>query len=117
MSYTELSSVLKLPDPINHLCSLTGSQISKKHFTYCSVQIQKSYAEDQMIQDMILRARLCGTGLVTHPGWLIRFHQINMTAWKGFVPFRYQLSTGISAGLAFECFCMIHRVGRTGLVR
>ena len=29
------------PDPINHLCSLTGEQISQQHFTYRSVQILK----------------------------------------------------------------------------
>jgi len=29
------------PDPINHVCSLTGKYISKIHFTYCPVQIYK----------------------------------------------------------------------------
>ena len=29
------------PDPINHLCSLTGKQISEKYFTYRSVQMFK----------------------------------------------------------------------------
>jgi len=29
------------PDPINHVCSLTGKYISKINFTYCPVQIYK----------------------------------------------------------------------------
>jgi len=54
----------------------------------------KSCAEVRMLQDLILRTRLCGTGFITHPGWLIHFLQINMIGWKCFAPLRYQLSKG-----------------------
>ena len=37
------------PDPINHVCSLSGSQISGNYFTYPSVQTFKSCAKDQML--------------------------------------------------------------------
>jgi len=38
----------------------------------------RNYHHPQMLQDLILCARLCDTGLITHPSWLIYFHQINM---------------------------------------
>ena len=72
----------------------------------------KSCAKDQMLQDLILRAPYCDTGFITHPGWLIHFHQISMIRWKCFVPVRNQLWKGILAWLALQYFCMIHRVGR-----
>ena len=33
----------------------------------------KSCAEDEMLQDLILRTRLCGIGFITQTGWLIHF--------------------------------------------
>ena len=56
------------PDPINNVCSLSNLQISRNSFTYYSVQIFKSCAEDQMIQDLILRTRLCGIGYIAQHG-------------------------------------------------
>ena len=53
------------PDPINHLCSLTGKQISENHFTYRSVQYVKSCSGDFILQNLILCTRLCGTGFIT----------------------------------------------------
>jgi len=63
------------PDPINHLCSFSGIQIFENHFTYHSVQIFKPCAEDQMLQDLILRTRLCGTAFILNMverAWLNR---------------------------------------------
>ena len=53
------------PDPLNHVCSLSGSQISGNYFTYPSAQTFKSFAKDQMLQDLILRTRSCVTGFIT----------------------------------------------------
>ena len=53
------------PIPINYVCSLSGCQISANYHTYRSGQIFKSCAEDQRLQDVILRTRLCGTGFIT----------------------------------------------------
>ena len=39
--------------------------ISGNFFTYRSVQKFQSCAEDQMLQDLIVPTRLCGTGFIT----------------------------------------------------
>jgi len=74
---------------------------------------QKSCAEDQMLQDWILRTRSCGTGFCTHLGWLVHFRHVNMIRWKCSVQLRFQLLKGISAGLAFNRFYTNRMVGRT----
>ena len=53
------------PDPINHVCFLKGKQISENNFTYRSVQYLKSCSGDFILQNLILRTRLCGTGYIT----------------------------------------------------
>jgi len=64
-----------LPDPINHLCSLSDGQISGNYLIHRSVQIFKSCVEGQMLQGLILRhsTRLCGTGFVTQHGGVVHF--------------------------------------------
>jgi len=62
---SQMSQIRIPPDPINHLCSLTGKQISENHFTYHSVQYLKSCSGDFILQNLILRTRLCGTGYIT----------------------------------------------------
>jgi len=66
-----------------------------------------------MFRDLIVRTRLCVTGLITQSGWLFHFHRTKMIRRKHFVQNRYELPKGTSAGLALQCFYMIHRVGRT----
>jgi len=44
------------------------------------------FAENQILQDLILHARLYGTAFITHPGGLIYFHTTQMVVWKYFVP-------------------------------
>ena len=61
------------PDPINHVCSLTGRWISKNHFTYRSVQIFKILFQGFILQNLILRTRLCGTGFITQPSCVFDF--------------------------------------------
>ena len=58
----------KPPDPINNVCPLSGMQISGKYSTYHSVKSLKYCAMDQILQDLILRARLRGTGFITQHG-------------------------------------------------
>jgi len=72
----------------------------------------KNLVLDQMLQDMILRTRLCGTGLITPPGWLFHFDPIKMVGRKCFVPVRSQLPKCKSAGLAHNYLYMIDRVGQ-----
>ena len=76
---------------------------------------KKSCAEDQMLLDLILRMRLCSTAYTvfdTHPVWPFHFHLTKMVGRKYFIPVRYQCPKGTLAGLVFEYFYMIHRVGR-----
>jgi len=61
------------PDPINHVCSLTGEQISENYLTYRSVQYLKSCSEDLILQNLILPTRLCGTGFITQPSCVLDF--------------------------------------------
>jgi len=70
--------------------------VQYKYREYC--------AEDQMLQDLILRTRLCGTGFIAHLDLLIHFHLTNMVGWQYFVPVRYQVPKGTSAGLALKYF-------------
>ena len=56
------------PDPIDHLWSLSGILISADCFNYRSVQIFQICAEDQMLQDLILHTRFCGTDFIFEHG-------------------------------------------------
>ena len=44
-----------------------------QNFSWCSLQINQSCAEDQMLKDLMFRTRLCGAILIIHFGWLIYF--------------------------------------------
>jgi len=66
----------------------------------------KPCAEDQMLQHLILRTRLCGTGFISQLNWLFHFRptKIIMVEWNFFVPVRYQLPKA-------------HRWGWSGVLR
>ena len=49
---------------MNNLCSLTGEWISEFVLLIVQYKYLKSCSEDCMLQDLILRTRLCGTGFV-----------------------------------------------------
>jgi len=99
-----------LPDPIYRFCSLTGRKISENYFTYRSVQISKSCGEDLMLQDLIPRTRLCGTGTMvllfsrvgsfvsTWPKWSGRnvLYQLGTSSQKG--AYRWGWPLNIFAG-------------------
>jgi len=72
----------------------------------------KSYVVDQMLQDLILRTRLCSKGCIAHLGWLIHSLKINIISWNFFVPIRHQLFKGSSVGLALKFFYIMDRVGQ-----
>jgi len=57
-------------------------------------------------------ARLCGTGFITEPSWLLHFHPTRMVGQKCFVPLMYQLRRGLLGGPALNYFGMVHSVGR-----
>ena len=102
-------------DPINHVFSLSGSQILRNSLTYHSVQIFEYCAEDQMLQDLILFTRLCGTGFITKHGWVVNFHmtkknsQAEMICTCEVPALKGQIR---GAGMALKYFYMIPRVGR-----
>ena len=63
-----------------------------------STIIKRSCTEDQMLQDLIFRTRLCGTGFITQHGCVPDFNVTNMISQKCFIPVRYQLPKVESAG-------------------
>jgi len=69
-------------DPMNHLCSLTGKKISENCFTYRSIQIFKILFQGFILQNLILRKRLRGTGFITPPRWVFYFHHTTLVWWK-----------------------------------
>jgi len=102
------------PDPINHVCSLTGKKISNFFLTYCSIQIFKimfrrfllsriwSSAQDHAV--LVLLLNLVGFFISTWPRWSggnILYH--SCTSFEG-------ASRG---GPALKYLYMIHRGGRT----
>jgi len=90
--------------------------------TYRSVQKllngYKSVLEDEMLEDLILRTRLCSTNFITQHGWVILFRLTKMVRRKCVVPNKYQLPRGldvsqhvsllVSACTVLRYFCMIH---------
>jgi len=62
------SRVSYSPNPIHDLSSLSGSQISGNYVAYRLIQKFESCVEEQTLQDLILRTRLCGTGFITQYG-------------------------------------------------
>ena len=94
------------PDPINHVYSLPGKYISKRYFTYRSIQIFKimfrgfilkiptkiwSSAQDHALLDLLLNT----------VGFFISARQ-KSASWKWFVPLFYQLRRGIFKVLALS---------------
>jgi len=52
----------------------------------------KSCSEDFILQNLILRKRLCSTGFITQHSWLLHFRPTKMVERKCFVPLMYQLA-------------------------
>ena len=102
------------PDPIHNVSSLPDCLISRNYLTHRSVhKHSKSVPGDTMLQYLIFRTRLCGTGFIIPHEWVVHFRLTKMVRQKYFVPVGYQLPRGISAGPALKYFCMIDRGGRT----
>jgi len=85
--------------------------ISQKCFTYRLVQYLKSCSEDNILQNLILRTRLCCTGFITPPSCVFDFSLTDIFIRKWFVLAVYQVWKGISEGPAI--FYMNRRGGRT----
>jgi len=66
----------------SRVCLLSDDQISPNYFTYRSLLIFRSCTEDQMLQDLILCTRLCGTGFITQHGWVVHLILTNMVIRK-----------------------------------
>jgi len=73
----------------------------------------KCYSKDLMLQNLILRTRLCSIRFFPQHCCVLDFRLINMIRRKYFVPGLYQLRKGKLAGLALKPFYMTHRVGRS----
>jgi len=52
-----------------------------------------------MLQNLILRTMLCGTGCITQPGCLFHFRPSKIVGWNCFAPVRYQLPKCKLAGV------------------
>ena len=79
MSLCRPVALYQPPDPINHVYSLPGKQISNFFFTYPSIQIFKilfrGFFSQKSIENLILRTRSYGTALITQHSWLLHFRQ------------------------------------------
>ena len=90
------------PDPISHVCSLTGKQICRKCFTYRSVQIfkimfRRFYSPESDPPHKIMHYWFY------YSIWLgFHFHLTESVRWKWFVLAVYQFRKGISAGPALK---------------
>ena len=71
----------------------------------------KSCSEDFILQNLILRKRLCSTGFITQHSWLLHFRPTKMVVRKCFVPLMYKLARD-RGDQPLNIFCMIHRGGR-----
>jgi len=89
--------------PINHFCSLPGRGISKKN---------RKWSLGTNIHEFSGSSELCSVCIAQH-GWVVHFCLTKMARQTWFLPIRYQLPKGTWARLALQCFCLMHRVGRT----
>jgi len=70
-----------------------------------------------MLQDLILRTRLCSTGLITQPGWLFHFHPTKIRVkmfCANWVP--APNAKGTSVGLALKYVDTVRKVGRACVI-
>jgi len=72
----------------------------------------KSVPEIFILQNLILRTRLCGTGFITQPSWFLDFHMTESARWKWFVWAVYKFWKGISVGPALKYFTWFIGAGR-----
>ena len=113
MRKATLKSKLKPPDPISHVCSLTGKNISRKYFTYRPVQISKimfrrfifsriwSCAQDHAL--LVLLLNLVGFFISNRPRWSGGNDlYLSCTSFEG----------APRGGPALKHFYIIHRGGR-----
>jgi len=64
----------------------------------------KSCSGDFILQNLILRTRLCSNGFITQSSWLLHFHPTKMVGWKCVVPLRYQLRRGMLGAPALKYY-------------
>jgi len=67
-----------------------------------------------ILQNLILRTRLCGTGFITQPSCVLDFHLTESVRGKWFVLAVYRFWKGISAGPALKYFTWC--IGAGGLI-
>jgi len=87
--------------------------LEKVLYSSCSTNIQNHVLEIFVLQNLILRKRSCGTGIITQSSCVFHFHLTTLVCWKCFVPLLYQFRRGMSGARALNYFYMIHRGGRT----
>ena len=69
----------------------------------------KSCSGDFILQNLLLRKRLCSTVFISESSWVFHFRQINMIGRKCFVPQLYHFRRSISGRLALEYLYKIHK--------
>ena len=58
--------------------------------------------EDLILQNLILRTRLCGTACITQPSWLLHFHPTKMVGQKCFVTLEVPETKGHLGGILHD---------------
>ena len=98
-------SIIDVPLQVNRFQKNISRIVQYKYSASCS--------GDFILQNLILRTRSCGTGLITQSSWVFHFRQTTLVWSKCFVPHLYQFRRGISEGSALKYFYMIRRGGRS----
>ena len=109
-----LTKICQPPDPISHVCSLTGKYISKKHFTYHPVQLFKiifrkflfsriwSSTQDRAL--LVLFLNLVGFFISRRPDWSLRNDSYHSCTRRGNCGGALNIFTSfIGAGRRFAC--------------
>ena len=73
-TYRPTQSIIYVPLQVNRFKKIILLIVQYNHSKFCP--------EDCILQNLILRTRLCGTGFITQPSWVFYFHQTTFIWWK-----------------------------------
>jgi len=92
------------PDSIHDVCSLPDCQISGNCFNSSFNTNIQNPVLDRMLEHLILRTRLCGTGFIAQPGWLFHFRPTKIVGQKYFYLFGTSSQRANGRGCPFNIF-------------
>jgi len=99
------------PNPITHVCSLTGKTISRNHSTHRSVTYFESCSGDFILRIWSSAQDYAELGLLLNPVVFLISAWQNSVRRKWFVLAVYQVWKGISAWPALKCFTLFIGAG------